>query len=325
MERGWERRAEPPELAPEEIVLRVEPYAGARPVLDSTPLGGGLVNLNLRVRLGDPDEDIVLRVHLRSDEPAAAAKEAAVLRSLPPGVPAPRVLHAGIVAERPQAIHSFIQGSPLLLLLRGTRARDPAQPALARAGRHIGRALAALHAEPRANLGFLDGTLAVPDPMGALDEVWRGFLKTALFAGRAGGRLPPEERDALWQFAQAQAPRLQVLVGHNALLHGDCKPTNVFVREDGHLTGLLDWEFAFSGPPLLDLGQMLRWPVPRVYERALRESYVSAGAHLPEDWRALARMLDLLNLVGFLDREEERPVVTRDCRRLIGETLVALA
>lgn len=50
-------------------------------------------------------------------------------------------------------------------------------------------------------------------------------------------------------------------------------------------------------------------------------SYVAGGGRLPEDWRARARQLDLLNLVGFLDMAEERPTVFKDCLRMIDQTV----
>ena len=89
----------------------------------------------------------------------------------------------------------------------------------------------------------------------------------------------------------------------------------------GALTGFLDWEFAWSGPPLFDLGQKLRVPVPAAYERALLDGYRAAGGVLADGWRHAARQLDLMNLVGFLAQDGERAQQTRDVLALIDAYL----
>jgi aminoglycoside phosphotransferase (APT) family kinase protein len=68
------------------------------------------------------------------------------------------------------------------------------------------------------------------------------------------------------------------------------------------VAAVLDWEFAFSGSPLLDVGHFLR------YERAaqpLREpqfsrGFVEHGGKLPEDWRHVVRVIDLTALADVV-------------------------
>jgi Ser/Thr protein kinase RdoA (MazF antagonist) len=43
----------------------------------------------------------------------------------------------------------------------------------------------------------------------------------------------------------------------SVLCHGDLDGSNIIIHNDG-LLGFLDWEFAYSGPPFGDLGQLLR-------------------------------------------------------------------
>jgi hypothetical protein len=85
---------------------------------------------------------------------------------------------------------------------------------------------------------------------------------------------------------------------------------------------ILDWEFAWAGPALFDVGMMLRWRPPEPFirglELGLRED---PGASLPPDWRRLAELLDLFNLVGFLDHEGDRGRRDRDVLRRIHQTL----
>ena len=65
----------------------------------------------------------------------------------------------------------------------------------------------------------------------------------------------------------------------------------------------------------------LRHPTPPGFERAFVTAYRAAGGELPPGWRTTVRLLDLLNLLGFLDGEPERPNVQRTCRALIQRTV----
>jgi len=322
MERDWEKRYATPHISIERIVELLREAGCERPVRACDDLGGGCVNLNMHLRLGAPEEDVVLRFYLR--DAAAAAKEAALLTHLADVVPVPRVLRAGTCALE---IEGETRPTPWLLLswipgrCLDARWDDRTPAAHARAGEELGGALGRLHAAQQTHLGFLDAALEVPTPMGGLRDVWRGYLRDMIASERARVRLGASRRRRLEAFVRDQEQALMPLEGHYSLLHADCKPTNVFVDEAGAVTGLIDWEFAWSGPPLFDLGQMLRWPVPAAFEETLLAGYAAAGGCLAEGWRTCARLLDLMNLVGFLEMQGERPMQIRDVLGLIDRYL----
>jgi aminoglycoside phosphotransferase (APT) family kinase protein len=85
------------------------------------------------------------------------------------------------------------------------------------------------------------------------------------------------------------------------LLHGDFKVSNLHRADDGALL-VLDWEFAFAGPALCDIGQLLRWQPSALLEGAFAEAYRAGGGVLGEGWRRAADTLDLANLIGLLAR-----------------------
>lgn len=320
MEAGWEQGAGASRLTPERLERLAGRYAKARRYVVHGVLPGGLVNANVRVSLEDPGEDVVLRVYLRDG--SAAAKEEALLARLAGTLPVPRVLGGGLdagTAEEAPLRYLVTTWVPGVALTDVLQQGDAA--AHARAGRQVGRALATLHATRYARTGFLDDALRVVEPFDGVRATVEAFVSAAVTGGLAGRRLGRTASARLLRYLEAHGPRLDALDGRYALLHADCKPTNVRVTTEGRLTGLLDWEFAWAGPPLFDLGQMFRWPVPDAYRDALLAAYREAGGHLPQRWRLLARLLDLLNLVGFLDEEGERPVRTRDVRALIEATL----
>jgi hypothetical protein len=71
------------------------------------------------------------------------------------------------------------------------------------------------------------------------------------------------------------------------------------------VVAVLDWEFAVSASPLLDVGHFLRYE----NEAGLREpffsrAFVEAGGTLPSDWRRISRIVDLTGLVHCLTHDQ---------------------
>ena len=84
---------------------------------------------------------------------------------------------------------------------------------------------------------------------------------------------------------------------------------------------MLDWEFAWSGPPLLDVGQLLRWDPPPEFTRAFARSYRQHGGQLPDGWERWAALFDLFNLVGSVERSLPAPRRREDTRRRLVATI----
>jgi fructokinase len=86
---------------------------------------------------------------------------------------------------------------------------------------------------------------------------------------------------------------------------------------------VLDWEFAFAGPPLVDVGLFLRAgdALPRGFREAFAAGYRAAGGVLPNDWLPLSRLVDVVSQVTFLDDPRERPRVFAETTEVLKETL----
>jgi hypothetical protein len=93
---------------------------------------------------------------------------------------------------------------------------------------------------------------------------------------------------------------------------------------------VLDWEFAYAGSVLSDIGQILRWSPPEVFIDAFAETYSANGGHLVEDWRRSAATFDLVNLAGLLvnthqsGKDVNRATGAHDVQRRVEETLDTL-
>jgi Ser/Thr protein kinase RdoA (MazF antagonist) len=266
------------------------------------PLSGGYSGETFLVT--GAGEQAVLRLYARN--PGRAAVDHALLLRLRGLLPVPRVLEASTVpggAGRP----------PFLLLeaLPGDRL-DLVLPAADEALRHrLGEAVAgvltllATERMPRPGL-FVDERLD-PEPfppggdqLGFLDA----HLDTPWFAG-----LDDAERDGLRAVAR-QAGRLTATPARIALVHADFNPKNLLVDPaTGGVTGVLDWEFAFAGAPLTDLGNLLRFETDPVFAAAAAGTYVDRAPDVPPNWLAVARALDLFSLIELSARDTATPVV----------------
>jgi aminoglycoside phosphotransferase (APT) family kinase protein len=246
----------------------------------------------------------------------AAEVDAAVLRLVRGLLPVPEVLE---VRRADPA-----SGTPALLVtqwLPGARL-DEVLPEVddARAeatGRRLGEILARLAQMPTLRPGtFVDGELRIgPMPPGAEDLVtW----VEAHLEGTALETWGTSDRERLADLAD-RAQGLLDLTDRSCLVHSDLNPKNVLVDPaTGEVTGLVDWEFAHSGSPFADLGNLLRFERRPSFAEAVLSAYSDLVADAPEDLLERARAADLWALVDLASRPDENPVAARAHDRLLG-------
>ena len=92
------------------------------------------------------------------------------------------------------------------------------------------------------------------------------------------------------------------------LVHGDFDPANILVDKkygQWQITGILDWEFSFSGSPLWDIANMLRYAhhMPAQFETSFLNG-VQEAFTLPEHWRISVLLLNLSSLLDCLARSQ---------------------
>lgn len=290
-ERAWERPPLVDADDPAEVVRRrLGPTSAPLEILS-----GGLANLNVGV-----GADHVLRVYRR--DPAAQPKEALLLRR-------------GWRSLRVPAV--FDEGDDFLLLERVAHG-----PLLATAehGGAVGRALAELHQVRFDVAGHLGHDLTVVEPFPCVVSALRAHVDDLLDGPAAV--LAHDLAAPLRAFLAERADRLRARAGPPVLLHGDFKASNLHWTPDGRLL-VLDWEFAWAGPALMDVGQLMRWAPPDAFCEAFAASYRGGGGALPDDWRGDAAAFDLANLVGLLAPAAAGSRRALDVRRRIAETLVS--
>lgn len=300
---AWDRMHPVTGLTPavaEHLVARASPGARVERV---ELLPGGLCNSNYRVHLAHSPAPVVLRFYDR--DPAACAREAGVMRLVRHDVPVPDLLFV-----EPEAVDGL---PPFLIMeyVEGIRFRELKDAgdagAIAQACHDIGLVLSRIagHRFPLSGMfgpglevrpWALEGPSSIPE-----------FVDLCVASENFRGRVDARLAGAIHAFAWSWAGRFAALDHEAHLVHADFNAPNILVRRANggwKVAAVLDWEFAFASSPLWDVGNFLR------YERRgspLREPHFSRGCEegglvLPDDWRRLARAIDLSALCEILAR-----------------------
>jgi aminoglycoside phosphotransferase (APT) family kinase protein len=291
-------------------------------------LAGGYRNDNVLL-VTDAAEKYVLRRYRGGDVEATGRTcgvEAALAARLRGIVPVPEVIAAdpaGSAAAEPLLLSRYAAGSMVSEVLArpdgaaagsaGQAPGDAGRPA-ADLGRAAGAVLAAIGSVRFGGPGFFTGPDLIPSAEG-MPASLPDFVEDCLRAARASGEhtvggLSPAEQDGLRALAVRAGPAAARVNGSRQLVHSDYNPKNLLAVHRGgqwSITAVLDWEFAYSGSPLADLGNMLRPRpgVPADFAAGFSTGYRQAGGELPDGWREISEALDLYALADFLTRPPE--------------------
>jgi aminoglycoside phosphotransferase (APT) family kinase protein len=226
-------------------------------------LSGGFDNRNVRV-----GRDRVLRI----TDPATLPIQVTLLSRPWRSLRTPRVLATGddfIVVE-------YLPLSPL----------DDA-PAV---GAAVGRALAEIHATRYAGSGFLAADLSLAQPFARDGDGGADYVRAML--AEAAPFLDAALVARVHAFVAVLEAEAAAAYDGGVLSHGDFKVSNLHLLPDGALV-VLDWDFAWAGPRLFDVGQILRWCPPAPFVDAFAAGYRDGGGVLVDGWRRVGEMIDV--------------------------------
>jgi len=290
-------------------------------------LAGGLTNRNFKIHFEADFKTVVLRVY--RDGPSACNKEVALHDLIHKEVPVANIIYAH--AEANDGLPSFTVLEYVEALtfqqLKRTKDLSAIQQAAASVGEtlaHIGRfpfgtsgAILFDHTSGELRIGeqFISGADPVPR---MLDR----FLASLVFQQRATLELI----ERLHNFAWSYAPLLPNLQTERGLVHNDYGNRNILVGQKSgqwRVAAVLDWEFAISGSPLLDVGHFLRYERcdQRLREPHFSRAFVEHGGSLPDRWQEIVKLIDLTGLVESLTHEDLPDDVTAELFELIDATL----
>lgn len=322
---GWDRHTE--RIAVDDATLErlLAPRWPAARVTSAGQLPGGYANTNYRVTLAQRPNPVVVRFYTR--EPESCAREAALLRLVAGAVPVPEVLYVEPQAGRfthPYIVLSWMEGVPLIDALPTLAADEAGSLAAA-----LGAVAAGIGSFSFPEPGLLGPDLTICEPLEIGPKGLREYLRQMLIEGRAGDRLGADLTRRLLAVIEARADELAPLAGQSALIHADYKDGNILVARgvDGwRVTAVLDWEFAFAGASVFDLGSLLRREatLPPGFAAACVAAYRANGGFAPPGWRRMTLLMDLVNLCDFLTRETMNAAMRDDLVSLVHSTVERL-
>lgn len=283
-------------------------------------IAGGCANLNFKIQLESEKNPLILRVYLRDKDAACLEQKLAAL--IKETVPAPLTHYIGELEGHHFAITEFISGISLRDFLLNN-----APDAISALMNEVGMILSKITAYDFPKSGFLNKDLEVI-PYESYDVI--KFAQDCLNDKTVVSVLDPSVIAEIKQAIEKQA-FLFSTDDEKHLVHGDFDPANILVDKiNGSwvVTGILDWEFAFSGSYLWDVANMLRYAhkMPPEFQNSFIEALQKNGIKLPAHWCTTIHLLNLSSLLELLKRSDSKdhPDRCADIRELISHILVEL-
>jgi aminoglycoside phosphotransferase (APT) family kinase protein len=321
-EAGWFRPGPRRVVATHVLDRVVQTALPGRRVIEVHPLTDGFRNANFRLHLDLPPECVVLRIY--EHDGTLCRKETDILKLVGCLVPTAEVIYAepdGMNDVPPFVLLRYIEGITFRELKRRGDAESISQTAYA-----IGQTLASIGRVAFPKGGWLGPGPSVKSSLQDGKDSAPRFVDLCLNSLNVRQRMKEELRSATSALVWSYAAQLASLGDENHLAHGDFGSRNLLVRHVAGkwvVAGVLDWEFAIAGSPLVDVGHFLRYECvsrPKV-EPHFSNGYLQAGGTLPPDWRRLARVVDLVALCESLTHDALPDEVVAELLELVRATV----
>jgi aminoglycoside phosphotransferase (APT) family kinase protein len=317
----WEKTDQQFQISPETIQAMVAMALPEKKLTSYEVISGGCVNLNIKIQFLNESQPLILRIYVRDKD--AAYREQKLAALLKHAVPIPEVYFVGDCEGYRFAITEYMPGISLRDLLLN-HPHDTIQGIMIQAG----QILAAIQQIQFPMAGFFDADLRVRQPITRQDYLT--FVQTGLDHPTVVEQIGPESIGHIKEYHKIYSSLL-LDETQTHLVHADYDPANILVdkiERRWKITAILDWEFAHSGPTLLDVANMLRYAhhMPPIFEEAFLQGLKQGGVTLPENWRISVQLLNLSALLDCLVRSspKESPNRCADIRKLIDHILLSL-
>lgn len=280
-------------------------------------LSGGFMNANFVAR--GEGRPIVLRVY--ATDMRTAQKEFDLLRFLEfHPVSSPKVFDRFEVQGRPVVVMEYLDGVTLEEKLSSGETFDP------RLYEDIGRELGRVHNIRFARAGFIGPGMKLSMEFDNFSRFLGQFIDRTLKDLESRPDKLSLESNA--RFRRLFEDKWDLVIRTEIapqLAHCDFNPKNILISRDRDpkVLGIIDWEFSDSGNGLIDLGNFFRffYDYPDEARGRFVAGYRSVNDGLSAEWEEAARLIDLGNMCGFLERREDYQKSFRTARAVITSTL----
>lgn len=313
----WEKTDQYFQLSPTTMNGMIQLAFPSKKLISYTIISGGCANLNIKIQI-ENEPLFILRVYLREKEAAyREQKLGQLLRSI---IPLPDIIFISTYEEYRFAILKFIPGITLRDLLLSPKPHN-----IKEIMEDVGVMLANIHSHHFPAPGLLDKDLNVL-PLSST-KTYQLFAQKCLMHPTVMTILSKDFISKIkFVFDKYQSFFPDIMANH--LVHADYDPTNILVikmQEKWKIAGIMDWEFSFSGSPLWDVANMLRYAhqMPIIFKESFLYGLESKGHNLPKGWQTSVHLLNLLSLLDCLERcqPQQQPHQCKDICTLIDYIL----
>lgn len=315
---NWEKTSVTHELPDGTIEKMIAHAYPDKKLISHELIFGGCANLNIKILLQGAKHPLILRIYLRDKD--AAYREHKLAALLKPTIPIPLTYYIGQLNDYVFAIIEFIPGISLRELLL-----SELSPNINTIMHEVGVILSNITKYEFSKSGFFDKNLNIIHEL--TDDFALIFAKECLQDVNVISSLDSDTISKITAYFEKYHQFFPVTHDKH-LVHADFDPSNIFVDKmngDWKVTGILDWEFAFSGSVLHDMANMLRYAhkMPPEYQHAFLNGLMSQGVVLPKNWQITVNLLNLLSLLDCLKRyrSQNRPNQCADIRELIDHII----
>ncbi len=314
----WEKNSVTQAL-PQNIVEKMIDLAYPEKKLISCELiSGGCANLNYTTLIEGEKNPLILRVYLRDKDAAYREKNLSTL--LKKTVPVPQTYYIGKMNDYQFAITEFMPGISVRELLLSDLPHDISTIMF-----EVGTVLSNITKHEFVKSGFFEKNLTIINEL--TDNFALTYAKECLQNPNVISTLDSDTISKITEYFE-KYNHLFPNSHEKHLVHADFDPANILVDKINgvwKVTGILDWEFAFSNSVLHDMANMLRYAhkMPSEFQNAFLNGLTSSGIVLPKNWQVTVHLLNLLSLLDCLKRYDviNRPNQSADIQELINHIL----
>ncbi len=316
----WERFSSHIGLNTTEATNLLLPFT-KEPIEQLILLSEGCANTNYKVTFKNNQPPIVIRIYVR--EKSALHRELGIHKFIESIIPVPRHLYIDDSCSsysHPYAIMEWVDGTLMREVILSNDKNAISQCAF-EAGVYLNK----LRQIKFPKGGFFQENMKIR-PFDH-DEQYLPYVTTLLQDPTVKESLGDNLHSAIQALAIKNA---HILPNENDanLTHSDYDPANMLVKKikgEWKIAAILDWEFAYAGTYLLDIGLMLRYShkLPTCYEKNFIDGIQHDGFHLPPNWKKQAKLMDILCLLQLVcnNPSNERPRMNCDVVSLIADTV----
>ncbi|MGQ3889810.1 phosphotransferase family protein [Legionella sp. CNM-1927-20] len=258
-------------------------------------ISGGCANLNCKIYFDLDNNPYILRLYLRDTE--AAYREQQLSLRLKTELPIPEIYFIGHYQGYQFAFTQYLPGITLRDLLLSKQAFNMNELMY-----EVGTLATKIHAHTFPKPGFFNRQMQI---MQSSETSYIEYAKSCLKNDRVVSVLEADIISKITYYLSQLGPFFSSQ-DEKCLVHGDFDPANILVSQEDKqwkISGILDWEFAFSGSPLFDVANMLRYAhhMPLAFKNSFLKG-LSLSYSLPKDWQTTVNLLNLLALLDCLTR-----------------------